>query len=452
MCSSISSTKFSNIIYKSIAFITIPIFTRILSQNEYGIVNTYMSYVSIFQVILGLATEMSIRNAFVDYKEKLNAYIISIWRMCAIHTLIVGGIVIIANRLLIHLESDVFWILCIIHSFMTYVTNVMLNMYMMEGEYKKRSILMVVPNLLSVVSGVCFILLLKEHKEIGRILGYVISFGMFGCFYIIRVRHEAKKILINNKIFNAYCKYALKISLPLILHTLSVSVLSQFDRVMITYYRGGTETAIYSIVYNLSMVAFAVTGALQNVWIPWFTQKIQQQAYEEINQKAKLYLYEGLIIVAGVMLVAPEILMAMTEPEYWSGIDMIIPLVATSFIIFMYSFSSSVELYHKSTKIIAIITAFAALLNLGLNYMIIPKYGAIGAAYTTLISYGISFLLHYIRGRQLERKLFSMGQRGVMVLLLLLMCLLCGLLKERALIRWMLAVILGIVDIVLLYR
>lgn len=59
---------------KGIGFITVPIFTRILTLSDYGIVTTYNSWVSIISMFISLALYMGIRLSFVDYEKKVNDF------------------------------------------------------------------------------------------------------------------------------------------------------------------------------------------------------------------------------------------------------------------------------------------------------------------------------------------------------------------------------------------
>ena len=74
----------------------------------------------------------------------------------------------------------------------------------------------------------------------------------------------------------------------------------------------------------------------------------------------------------------------------------------------MYSISVDLEYYYKSTTIIAIYTVIAAVLNLLLNYILIPTYGSIGAAYSTAISYFVIFLLNCHSARKIDKDLFPL--------------------------------------------
>ena len=66
-----------NVFNKGIAFLTVPIFTRILSTSDYGIVTTYNSWIGIVTMLLGFALHMAIRSSFIDYRAKVDEYLTS---------------------------------------------------------------------------------------------------------------------------------------------------------------------------------------------------------------------------------------------------------------------------------------------------------------------------------------------------------------------------------------
>ena len=71
--------------------------------------------------------------------------------------------------------------------------------------------------------------------------------------------------------------YLLKISLPLIIHTIALNVLSQSDRTMLSALRNTSETGVYSLVYNFSMIATVLVSTMESIWIPWFSRKIKEK-------------------------------------------------------------------------------------------------------------------------------------------------------------------------------
>ena len=67
-----------NILVKGITFVSIPLFARLLTVSDYGVVNTFSAYVSIFSIIIGFAMHTSIKNAKIDFAENVKEYISSL--------------------------------------------------------------------------------------------------------------------------------------------------------------------------------------------------------------------------------------------------------------------------------------------------------------------------------------------------------------------------------------
>lgn len=397
---------FGNLFNKAISFITVPIFTRMLTTEEYGIVNTYNAWVPLLAVFVGLSLGNSVRNAYVDYRKEIGEYISSIFTLAFINFLtIVMIFILIKNH--IEFEPTLMW-LCLMESFFNFIVNTAIMRYMMEEKAGIQTILMVLPNLVGAILSVTLILLMSESKYYGRIIGTCLSTSVAG--FIIGIGYILRyKIFVNKD----YWKYALPISIPLIFHGLSCNVLGTSDRIIITYYCGSGQTGIYSLIYNLGMVANVITAAAEAVWIPRMTRDLQQKDYNKFNREVRLYVYFVLFFLCGLLTVAPEMVLVLGGEKYKVGTNMIFPIVASYFIMFIYGIFASIEFYYKKTKMIATATVVAAVLNLALNVIFIPQYGAVAAAYTTLISYFVSFILHSIDAHKIDNhaapyKLFAL--------------------------------------------
>lgn len=437
----------ANILNKAIAFITIPIFSRMLSTGEYGIVSTYISYVTIFQYIMGLSTEYTVKNAYIDYKERVPEYMSAIYVLSTISSAIISITVIVLNCLFLHISTSLICICCLIQSFMTYINNATSSKLMMDEKYYSRALILAGPNLLSAFLGVVFIILLPNDKSLGRILGYVLAVSFFGITNLFFTWNKSKP-----RLDFAFTKYALKLSLPLILHGLSLVILSQVDRIMITSMRTSAETGVYSIIYNLSMVANAVTGAIEGIWIPWFTKRILENKTSEINQRMHEYLLYVALLIVMIMLCAPEVLKFMTPESYWYGINLIPPLVIACYVIYMYTFLINFELLSKKTKSIAVITVCAAVVNVVLNFILIPLYGATAAAYTTLTSYFIMFVLHYCYSKTINKNLFPIKLFIGPCVFVFSAMIIFYLFINSWIIRWLISIVIGIFTLIILNK
>ena len=393
-----------NLFNKGFAFLTVPIFTRILSTTDYGIVTTYNSWIAILSIIMGFALHMGIRAAFVDYKDKIN----DVMSSTTTFILACGGLLCLfigLGSLLIHVDVNLtLIILCLLHGIAAALVQNYTMYLMMQYKYKFRTALMILPNLISVLLSVAAIMfIVKTDLYMGRIIPTALVNIAFGVFIVILV-YRKSHIFLNKQ----YIKYTLAISAPLMLHGIALSVLSQSDRMMITSLADASQTGIYSLIYNFSMIATVITTSLDGVWVPWFTEKLVRRDIKSINRLAKDYIHLMTYAMVGVILVGPEIVKLLASEKYWEGISIIPPIVLANYIIFAYTMYVNVEHFHKKTPYITVNTLIAAVLNIVLNYLFIPHFGYVAAAYTTLASYFIAFVLHSFYAKKLEQDLYPL--------------------------------------------
>jgi len=293
---------------------------------------------------------------------------------------------------------------------------------------------MTLSNVFITVFSIILLFQIEDNKYLSRIIPYVIVYSLVGFYFYLKYINIRNKKSIKN-----YYKYALTISVPLVFHGLSTTVLFSADRIMLTFYRSASETAVYSLIYSLSMITIVFKASLESLWIPWFNDKIIKNLIDEINSAVKKYITLILSAMICLLLVSPEILHIMAPKEYWGGGDMIPLVISASFFMFLYSISVNLEYYYKSTKMIAINTISVAILNVILNMIFIPKYGAIAAASTTLVSYIISFVVHYLMARKLDNRLFAFKLYVIPIIMMGSSVLIFYNLTENILIRWIVA-------------
>ena len=329
-----------NLFNKALAFFTIPIFTRLLTTSEYGIAQTYLSWVSILTLIVGLSLGNSIRTAYVDFHDDIEGYMSSIFGLSLL-SFLVSSALIIAGMFIFGNIDIILVICCLIQSYFQFVATAMTTKYMMKVDYIRKTLLLALPNLTIQVIAIFTIMNMHgDKKYFGYIIPYAAVYMVVGIYFVISSFIRGKKPL--NKL---YWKYALTYSLPLIFHGLSLVLLSSSDRIMITNLYNSSEAGVYSLIYNLSMVAMAVTASLEAVWVPWFTRKLLTGEKSTINKNITKYLEIALVVMLCLMFVAPEIVKIMATKQYYSGIYMIPPLVFASYEMYMYTVYVNVEYY-----------------------------------------------------------------------------------------------------------
>ena len=134
----------------------------------------------------------------------------------------------------------------------------------------------------------------------------------------------------------------------------------------------------------------------------------------------------------------------MASKPYWVGKPIIFPIVLASYITFLYDLAVNVEYQYKATKVIASNTIMAALINIGLNIVLIPTFGAIAAAYTTVIAYLFSLIFHLIYAKKLVNSIFPIRRYAKYFIIVILVCVASEFSLDYVVIRWGIAMILGV--------
>lgn len=235
----------------------------------------------------------------------------------------------------------------------------------------------------------------KEINYWGRIIAMASVYGLFGIgitFYFLK----SGKTFYSKK----FWQFCLSLSIPIIFHSLANLILGQCDRVMLQKMLSMHWAGIYSLAAGFSSVIYAIWGALNNSWSPYFYELARNNQYDEIKHHGRNYLELYSVLTIGFMLLTPEVFSVFAAKEYWEGTAVIPFLVIGFYFIFLYSFPVNYEFYHCQTKATAFCTVLAALSNIVLNYLLIPQFGAFGAACATMIAHGLQFLFHHIAAKR----------------------------------------------------
>lgn len=185
-----------NLFDKAILFLTIPIFTRLMSTSDYGIVNTYMSWVSILSLVVGLSLGHSIRTAFIDFKENFEAYISSILFLSFLNFLVSSVLILIIMYSFFKEVNLILVIFCLVQSYMTFIINCISIKYMMTMEYIKKTILLALPNVLITVLSIALLVNIENNQALGRIIPYIMVTSVVGIYLLVSSFVKGKKLLV----------------------------------------------------------------------------------------------------------------------------------------------------------------------------------------------------------------------------------------------------------------
>jgi len=387
-----SGYMLANIIIRSTSIITAPIFTRILTTSDYGIASNFMAWLGIGSVLVGLGLPYSVGNANSDFPSKLDKYLASIQTLGTLVALPVLCLVVIFKEQLSDLmELDPFLIVLIfIHLIFLPSLIYAQERYKFKLLYKQNIFISIFSSLGAIVFCLLFILFVfDDQRAYGRIIGLIFPTLLMGGFFYL-------KILSNGWVKNIkkYWSYALKISLPMIPHSLGMVVLTQIDRIMIIKYIGSSEAGIYSFGFSYAVLLMLFSNAIIQAFQPWLYETFKLKKFKSIKKVNNIIAASMCILTFFIITFAPEAIKILGAKDFWSAKWVVAPIAMGALFQYLSNTYSIIELYHKKTIYIAVVSVLIAIINFLLNITFIPIYGYVAAAFTTFVSYLIMALMH----------------------------------------------------------
>lgn len=333
-----------NILQRGISIITTPIFTRILTTEEYGTYSIYLSWLNILSVFTCLNLYYGVFNkAMVKYPNDRDRYISSMQGLvivlCAGFTAIYTLFYRQLNAILGLSTSMV--IMMIAEMMVTPMLQFWTGKKRFEYKYKSIVAVSLAKSALNPGLGILFVLISKagaEARVFATVLVECIICGSIMVFQFIK----GKAFYVKE-----YWEYAILFNIPLIPHYLSGSILNQGDRIVIQKLCGEADVALYSIGYNISMLSQLITNAIAQAITPWLYNCLKEKEYKDIDAKLMPIMALVALVCFILMLFAPEIVWIFASESYRDSVYIIPPIAASVFFIYMYSIYSNFEFYYE---------------------------------------------------------------------------------------------------------
>lgn len=384
------------VLIKGIAFITTPIFTRLLSTEEFGVLNTYLSYEAIFAMVIGFQFAASLKSAKIEYENVergIDGYLTHLLMLIGIHSLVLFFLLNIFFNYacdLIGISSRILMNLLIVNSFCNAVVNVYNAYISLYFEYKKYVIIGLLNALCNVFISIILIqTFYTNNRATARILGYVIPYVVITTYIIIQI---VKK---NSKNNSKYIHFAYKYCSPLLPYACSDVMLGQFSKLYVERKCGTSYMGIYSLSYNVYSIIGIIRIAMDYLVGPLYFEKRKINDFNGIRLLIKHYSRVLGLASVCLMLFSPEIIRVLGSNAYFAARLSAIPLVAASYFIFLISTVSQEEYYQKKTYMIFVVSVVAMAINIIANIIIVPIFGVLGAAFCTMATYFVMLISHF---------------------------------------------------------
>ena len=448
---SINAMAFFNILgpvfLNGINFFTIPIFTRILGTENYGLYTIYCTWLNVLVILISVQVQGTIGVANIRYDEKeRKSYYSSI---CSIILLSFTCFLFIA---FIFLKDLSIWFglpkIVVIIMLFNALGMALVNFSTTKFTYNKEAQKTFIVSVSVAVSGIVLSLIILRGIEdnsslyLGRIMGAAIPYICIGLGLGIVIFFKGR-----TGFSYEYWKFCLPLCIPLIFHGLSHIILGQADKVMLQKMTTDSVVGIFGFTVTFAQIINIIYNALNTTWVPFYYEDMSKGHYAIIKKRTNNYIFVYTSLSLGFILLAPEVIKLFAEKVFWSGTSVIPILVLGYYMMFLYSFPVNFEFYHKKTIHIAIGTGAAAIINCILNYFMIKYRGMQGAAEATFIAYGLLWIFHHLVAKYIVKEKYHYKIKEFLpgFSIMIFGCILVQLTQNLLLVRWIIAGIIGLI-------
>lgn len=386
----------SNILPQAVAFILLPLYTKYLLPEEYGIVNAMVVVQGILAIFFSLSIERSIIRMYWDYPEKEKLFLGTLTISITTLSVIVLVVSMVLKDFLQILFKDIefypFYVFTIILSFSLTFSLVPKNYFRLKNKAKEFFIISLVELVLNTILIIFFLVYLKE-SALGIIKAKMIVSLLMLPFYIGII---VKKIEF--KFDFEILKNCLKFSLPIIPTLFAAWILGQADRVFIADYFTMHDVGIYSLSRRIAGIVGIIAGSFTMAYHPLFFELVNRNT----NNNEKLLKINNAFIIIIILLgfifafLSKDLIYLFLNEKYYEAYIYIPPIIFTGVI---GSISSTIlgAFFQQSKKMKEdmIFGIIGAGLTLFFYFLLINKIGLWGAILGNLLATFVIFILLY---------------------------------------------------------
>ena len=399
---------FGNVAPKIGAFLLLPIYGHYLSQGEYGALALLGSLTAILVILYHLGLDSALLRLHFDVAGQGRA---RLYGSATVFTLLLSSALTVALALVLGpffeqvfagIEFVPLGVLALAIAFVSSLAYVPSALFRASGQAGRFLAVNFGAFVLSSVVAVVLIVWFGLGA-VGVLTGQLIGAG---AVFVVALVLNAR--IGTWRIDRASLEPALRLGLPLVPHALSAWGLRLADRWLIALLIGlpaaaaQAQVGIYAFGYQLGYVVSIIVTSFNSAWSPYFYRVGNGPAGPAIHREMTALVAAGLLALAvAISVLAPEALAIIARPGFAPAAD-VVPVVAFASVAQgLYVMFVTVVFLVKRTGRLALITAGAAALNIGLNVALIPRLGIMGAAWATLAAYAFFAAATFVYARRL---------------------------------------------------
>ena len=374
--------------------ILLPLITKHLGAYDYGIWAQFSVTIGLLWTLsnLGLPLAMSRFLAAIEDKEQIREQFYSVLVLVFIISAVISSLLVVfpgpfARAFFGGATQAITIIGGIV--LLSSLYQVCLTFFRAFRHMKIYSIFLVADTYVQL--GIIVYLVSSGHGIIAMLLAVLVTRAVTLSILFLLIK---ARIGIKSPRFSRIKEY-LRFGVPAVPGGISSWVVGSSDRYVIAYFMGASAVGVYSAAYALGSLIIMAAGIFTFVLPPTLAKLFDEGRLDEVKThlrySLKYLLALAIPFVFGAGILSIPVLRMFSTAEIASQGYFVMPLVALSTLAYV-AYTPLVQplLLVKKTKILGVIWVVSALTNLGLNILLVPRLGILGAAVPTLIAYGLA--------------------------------------------------------------
>ncbi|HXW69040.1 MAG TPA: oligosaccharide flippase family protein [Dissulfurispiraceae bacterium] len=387
------------IISRAVSFVMLPLYTHYLTPRDYGTMELLSSTIDIISIVAGIGLASAIFKYYSQYEDKKDkdevmSTAMILLLLISLTTAITGSIFSPhISKIVFGSEENSYYFRIIFLIYFLDQGAVMVPLMMIRAE--NRSGLFVgistVKLFIQIFFNIYFIVVLKINI-LGILYSTLLANLAIGSFLSYRAFRRTGFLFSKRK-----GKEMIRFGYPFIFVSLSSFALTYSDRYFLNIYSNLATIGIYALAYKFGfLMGYLSADPFMQIWEPQRFEIAKQEDALLIFKKAFQYFNVLVVLVSLVICIfVKDALIVMSKAVYVEAYKMV-PIVVLAYIIQAWTFYCNLGIYIKNrSNTMAVASFFATICVIGLNFLLIPKYGAYGAAWATVGAFLIRFVLVY---------------------------------------------------------
>lgn len=403
----------SNVLMQAVPVLLIPVLTRHLTPADYGTQAVFLVLAAALLPLVGLNVHSAIARRYFDRDEiDLPGYVFTALVLVVGASLMVAALLSLGGEHVAALSgvpANWLWAALVVATSQV-VTLTLLGLLQAQGRAAHYGF-MQVGRTTTIALGTCGLVIGLGLDWRGPVLAQAATAAGFMLLSLGLLQRGA---WVAPRFNGEHVRHALVYGLPLVPHVLSGVLMHNVDRLFVLHHAGIEQTGLYTLGSQVGAVIGLLEDSFNRAYQPWLYAQLKRDDAEARRHIVRFtYGYFAVLASIAVLLgaMAPWIL-SLVVPVHFQDAHVFVVWIALGYAFGgMYKMMSGYLFFAGRTGRLASITVTAAVTNLGLNFVLVPRHGAMGAAYAACLSFLLSFALTFVQACRLVPGLIPFGSR-----------------------------------------